>query len=206
MGMSTRSKSSAGSKSAAQTASTPLISKSRKPKGKKGGTIAVQPTTVSVGDVVPTVSLYTDAGSAVSSAALAGDKAGAVLFLYPRANTPGCTTQACAFRDRLEDVAARGLAVWGLSYDKPKSQAAWKTKHELPYGLLCDALDVGFVKMLGAHKAPKSVKRSVFVLMKNDKGELVVRMAKVGVSPKDSVPAVLEFMQTEKKDAEVTEG
>lgn len=62
-----------------------------------------------------------------------------MFFVYPRANTPGCTKQACGFRDNHAAITAAGFDVYGLSFDKPKSQANWQTKYDLPYHLLTDA-------------------------------------------------------------------
>ncbi len=63
---------------------------------------------------------------------------GVVLFFYPRANTPGCTKQACGFRDEYKKFQDAGYKVFGMSADKPKSQLNWKNKHSLPYSFLCD--------------------------------------------------------------------
>ena len=63
---------------------------------------------------------------------------GVVLFFYPRANTPGCTKQACGFRDEHQKFLDAGFKVFGMSADKPKSQLNWKNKHSLPYSFLCD--------------------------------------------------------------------
>ncbi len=63
---------------------------------------------------------------------------GVVLFFYPRANTPGCTKQACGFRDEYKKFQDAGYKVFGMSADKPKSQLNWKTKYSLPYSFLCD--------------------------------------------------------------------
>jgi peroxiredoxin Q/BCP len=51
---------------------------------------------------------------------------GIILFFYPRANTPGCTTQACGLSDVYPQVTAAGYDLFGMSADKPKSQATWK--------------------------------------------------------------------------------
>lgn len=175
---------------------------SRHPKGKKGARVPAAKKTnkAGAGAVFPdSATILTDTGEHVSTGALlAGDAKGLIIFTYPRANTPGCTTQACNMRDALEDLLKMGYKVWGLSYDKPKSQAGWKAKHEFGYGLLCDTLDTGVIKALGAHKAPKGVVRSVFVVRKGEAGLKVV-FERVGVSPKDSVPVVKAFLEGEGK-------
>jgi len=64
----------------------------------------------------------------------------ALVFARPQADTPGCTTQACLYRDSVKEGAfsAVGYTVLGLSRDKPTAQNKWKTKHTLGYKLLSD--------------------------------------------------------------------
>jgi len=62
--------------------------------------------------------------------------AGVVIFTYPRASTPGCTTQACLFRDNYAPITGASLAVYGLSTDSPKANTTFVTKQKLPYPLL----------------------------------------------------------------------
>lgn len=61
-----------------------------------------------------------------------------VLFFYPKADTPGCTIEACGFRDAFTKLGEAGVVVLGISRDTPKAQAKWKAKYELPYTLLAD--------------------------------------------------------------------
>ena len=61
-----------------------------------------------------------------------------VLFFYPRANTPGCTIEACGFRDAYTKLQKAGLVVLGISPDTPKAQMKFKEKFSLPYTLLAD--------------------------------------------------------------------
>ncbi len=61
------------------------------------------------------------------------------LFFYPRANTPGCTVEACGFRDSYAALKKAGLVVLGISPDTPAAQKKFETKFELPYTLLADA-------------------------------------------------------------------
>src|ERR1700741_289079 len=61
-----------------------------------------------------------------------------VLFFYPRADTPGCTIEACGFRDTFEKLQAAGAVVLGISRDTVKAQKKFKDKYELPYTLLAD--------------------------------------------------------------------
>jgi len=80
--------------------------------------------------------LDTDEGQAVSLSDFAGKPV--VLFFYPRANTPGCTIEACGFRDQLKKLQTAGAVVLGISRDTVKAQAKFKEKYDLPYPLLAD--------------------------------------------------------------------
>ena len=61
-----------------------------------------------------------------------------ILFFYPRADTPGCTIEACGFRDTFKKIQAAGAVVLGISRDTPKDQAKFRAKYDLPYTLLAD--------------------------------------------------------------------
>ena len=61
-----------------------------------------------------------------------------VLYFYPKDDTPGCTTEACAFRDDYSDYEKAGVVILGLSADSPKSHLKFKTKYHLPFTLLSD--------------------------------------------------------------------
>ena len=79
---------------------------------------------LSPGDRAPDFTLPADDGSTVSLADLRGSKV--VLYVYPAAMTPGCTTQACDFRDDLRSFASAGYRVLGLSPDKPEKLAKFR--------------------------------------------------------------------------------
>ncbi|KAL8702209.1 MAG: hypothetical protein Q9224_000124 [Gallowayella concinna] len=99
-------------------------------------------------------------------------KNGVVLFTYPKASTPGCTTQACLFRDEFTPLTATGYSIFGLSSDSPKSNTTFKTKQNLPYTLLCDP-NATLITAIGMRKAPKGIVRGVFVMSKASKVEAV---------------------------------
>jgi len=65
-----------------------------------------------------------------------------VLFFYPKADTPGCTIEACGFRDIFKKIQTSGAVVLGISRDTPKAQKKFKEKYELPYTLLADVDEV----------------------------------------------------------------
>ena len=89
------------------------------------------------GDLAPAFDLAASGGGRLTSLALAGKPY--VLYFYPRDNTPGCTTEACDFRDRFERIAAQGAEVIGVSKDSVKSHDGFKAKYELPFHLASDA-------------------------------------------------------------------
>jgi peroxiredoxin Q/BCP len=62
-----------------------------------------------------------------------------VLFFYPRADTPGCTIEACGFRDHFKKLQKAGVVVLGISRDTVKAQKKFQTRYDLPYPLLADA-------------------------------------------------------------------
>lgn len=61
-----------------------------------------------------------------------------VLFFYPKADTPGCTIEACGFRDQFKKIQNTGAVVLGISRDTPKAQKKFREKYDLPYPLLAD--------------------------------------------------------------------
>ncbi len=88
------------------------------------------------GDTVPDFELPTDTGEPLKLSDLRGRRV--VLFFFPKADTPGCTKQACGFRDRFPRIETANATVLGLSPDQPKALAKWKKKEDLPYTLLSD--------------------------------------------------------------------
>ncbi len=92
---------------------------------------------VQVGDRAPLFSLPTQTGAAVNLGDLIG-KSALVLFFYPKDNTPGCTTEACAFRDSYEVFKEAGAEVIGISSDSETSHQQFAAKYRLPYLLLSD--------------------------------------------------------------------
>jgi thioredoxin-dependent peroxiredoxin len=88
------------------------------------------------GDRAPSFSLVDDAGKTVDSRSLAGKRY--VLYFYPKDDTPGCTKEACAFRDNLPAFGKLGVPVFGLSADDGKSHAKFVRKYALTFPLLSD--------------------------------------------------------------------
>ncbi|MBA3662461.1 MAG: thioredoxin-dependent thiol peroxidase [Gammaproteobacteria bacterium] len=88
-----------------------------------------------VGSEAPDFTLLTDTGETVTLSKVAGKK---VLYFYPKNNTPGCTKEACDFRDRIDVFKKEGVEVFGISKDNQQSHAKFKTKYGLPFTLLVD--------------------------------------------------------------------
>ena len=89
------------------------------------------------GDKAPDIQLDTDSGEKLKLSALKGKRV--VLYFYPRADTPGCTVEACEFRDSSKKFDKKNAVIIGVSPDAVKSQAKFKDKFDLPFTLLADA-------------------------------------------------------------------
>ena len=89
------------------------------------------------GETAPDFTLPADDGQEVRLSALRGRPV--VLYFYPKDDTPGCTREACAFRDRRADLAARGATVLGISPDDVASHGRFRDKYSLNFPLLADA-------------------------------------------------------------------
>lgn len=87
-----------------------------------------------------------------------------VLYFYPKAETPGCTKQACAFRDNIDKIRAQGADVFGVSVDTVAAQAAFHKNHQLNFVLLADA-DMNVTNLYGVKMANRDMaKRWTFVI------------------------------------------
>lgn len=93
-------------------------------------------TTLKKGDQAPQFSGIDQDGKSHQLADYAGKKL--VVFFYPKASTPGCTTEACDLRDNFERFQANNYALLGVSADSAKAQAKFRDKYELPFPLLAD--------------------------------------------------------------------
>lgn len=95
-----------------------------------------EPSRLAVGDKAPDFSLPDDTGATVSLSDYAGQRV--LVYFYPRANTPGCTKEACDFRDSLTQLNDHNITVLGISPDTPAKLAAFRADHDLTFPLLSD--------------------------------------------------------------------
>ena len=152
--------------------------------------------TLQPGDKAPAFTLQDQTGKKVKLSDFKGQKL--LVYFYPRADTPGCTKQACNIRDSRSEFDDFELAVVGISPDTPEKQAKFDQKYQLGFPLLCDtehkvaeAYGVwGEKNMYG--KKIMGIIRSAFLI--DEKGKIVVAFYKI--SPKDTVPKVIKTLQT----------
>jgi len=88
------------------------------------------------GESLPDLELTSESGEHIGTGGLTGQKT--VLYFYPKDDTPGCTKEACAFRDRMDDYAEAGIQVYGVSLDSPESHREFREKYGLNFPLLTD--------------------------------------------------------------------
>ena len=143
------------------------------------------------GAPAPGFELPNEDGDTVSLAALRGKPV--VLFFYPKDDTPGCTKEACSFRDEYHRFVERGAVVLGISPDSEKSHVKFRAKFALPYSLLadtdhavCEAYDVWREKSMYGRKY-WGVFRSTFVIGADG----TVARALYGVKPEGHADEVL---------------
>ncbi len=136
-----------------------------------------------VGRPAPDFELLTDAGEPLRLSSLRGRKV--ILYFYPRANTPGCTREACEFRDQLPRISRKKAVVLGISPDKPATQTKFKQKYQLPFTLLSDP-DHKVAEAYGVWKAKTmygkktmGIERTTFVI--DEEGRIAKVFPKVKV-------------------------
>ncbi len=123
---------------------------------------------LNVGDPAPDIYLETETGDSFRLADLRGRRV--VLYFYPKADTPGCTTEACEFRDHFAEFAGKNAVIVGISPDKSAAQANFKTKYSLPFTLLADpaktaAHDYGVWKEKNMYgRKVMGIERTTFVI------------------------------------------
>jgi peroxiredoxin Q/BCP len=150
--------------------------------------------TLHVGSTAPNFTLADENGHKVKLSDFRGKRV--VLYFYPKDDTPGCTTQACGFRDRYVDITEKNAVVLGISPQDAKSHLKFKTKYNLPFILLSDP-DHAVAEKYGVWgerslygKKFMGIVRSHFVIDENGK----IADIQIKVSPKDSPTRALETL------------
>jgi peroxiredoxin Q/BCP len=151
-------------------------------------------TELKVGDHAPDFTLPAEDGRNVSLSDYRGKRV--VLYFYPQDDTPGCTTQACGFRDAYPQIEEQNAVVLGVSPDSEQSHRKFKTKYDLPFTLLIDA-DHKVAEAYGAWGEKSNygrtyvgIIRSHFVI--DEMGRLAD--VQVDVRAKDSVARALQAL------------
>ena len=92
--------------------------------------------TLNVGDTVPSFTAHDQDGNTINLSDYSGKNL--IVFFYPKANTPGCTAEACNLRDNYKELQAEGYELLGVSADSEKRQSNFKNKYDFPFPLLAD--------------------------------------------------------------------
>ena len=139
-------------------------------------------TPIQVGDKAPPFSVSDDRGNTKSLSDYAGKKL--VVFFYPKANTPGCTAEACDLRDHYKELQDAGYSLLGVSADTEKSQRNFSEKFEFPFPLLAD-VDKEVINAFGVWgpkqfmgKEYDGIHRKTFIIDENGTVERVIDKVK----------------------------
>lgn len=147
--------------------------------------------TIEAGTPAPDFTMPTDGGGSISLSDLRGQKV--ILYFYPKDDTPGCTTEACCFRDAMPDFSGSGATIIGVSKDSVTRHDKFKAKHDLPFLLgsdessgVCEAYGVWVEKNMYGRKY-MGIERATFLIDEKGLVQHVWRKVKV----KGHVDAVL---------------
>ena len=148
--------------------------------------------TLKTGDKVPEFTSTDQDGNSVSLSDYKGKKL--VVFFYPKANTPGCTAEACNLRDHYRELQDAGYALLGVSADSQKKQSNFRNKYEFPFPLLADE-DRSVIETFGVWGPKKfmgkeydGIHRKTFII----DGEGTVERVIDKVKTKDHAAQILE--------------
>lgn len=144
---------------------------------------------VNVGDAAPDVASRDQDGKPVRLAELYGDGF-ALVYFYPKADTPGCTAQACSLRDGFAELQDRGVRVIGVSSDSPAAQKRFAEKFRLPFTLLADE-DHAVANAFGVRLMLGMTHRQSFLIKD---GRIVWR--DLSASTREQARDVLRFLET----------
>ena len=141
--------------------------------------------TLQVGETVPAFSVSDDKGNTQQLSDYKGQKL--VVFFYPKANTPGCTAEACDLRDHYKELQEAGYALLGVSADSEKKQRNFSEKYDFPFPLLADK-DKQVINAFGVWGPKKfmgreydGIHRMTFIIDENGVVERVIEKVKTKV-------------------------
>ena len=148
--------------------------------------------TLNTGSVVPSFETLDQDENRVTNKDLIGKKS--IVFFYPRANTPGCTAEACNLRDHYKTLQGKGYQLFGVSADSSKKQKSFADKYDLPFPLLADE-DKSVINAFGVWGPKKfqgreydGIHRTTFLIDEEGKVEKVISKVKT----KDHAAQILE--------------
>lgn len=148
--------------------------------------------TLQPGDAIPPFTTVDQDENIVRSTDMAGKKS--IVFFYPKANTPGCTAEACNLRDHYNVLQEKGFQLFGVSADAPKKQKNFADKYELPFPLLADE-DKSVINAFGVWGPKKfmgkeydGINRTTFLIDEKGCVEKVISKVKT----KDHAAQILE--------------
>ena len=149
---------------------------------------------IEIGELAPEFELTSAENEQVKLSDFRGQRV--VLFFYPKAASPGCTTQACGFRDKYAVITEHNATVIGISPDEPAALAKWKSEEHFPYPLLSDS-DHAVAEAYGAWGERKMYGRSYMGIIRShflidEEGKLADIQIKV--SPEKSIELALKAL------------
>lgn len=144
-----------------------------------------------VGDYLPHFIMNNESHEPVDISSFKGKYL--ILFFYPKDDTPGCTKEACSFRDAYQDLEDAGAIVFGISGDNPDSHQKFKSKYKLPFALLSDTGNE-LRKLLGVPFDLFGLLPGRVTYIFNPEGRLI-KVFKSQLSPEKHVKEALEIIQ-----------
>ena len=141
-----------------------------------------------IGDTIPKAQATLDSGEVVDLADNASSGY-ALIYFYPKANTPGCTKQACSLRDAYEVLLEEKVSIYGVSKDSIRSQRSFKEKYSIPFPLVADT-ESEVINAFGVPKKLGFASRQAFLFQD---GILVWR--DLAASTSKQAEDVLEFLR-----------
>jgi len=157
--------------------------------------VSLPDTVPTVGSVAPDFTLPADDGSVVRLSDLRGRRV--VLYFYPKDDTPGCTTQACGFRDNYVEISEKDAVVFGISPDGVNSHVKFRTKFDLPFRLLSDE-DHKVAELYGAWGEKNNYGKKYFGIIRSHfvvDAEGKIADVQYSVSAEDSVANALATLR-----------